>query len=561
MTNVIRDACTASMKIRGGGRQFNPWWTQELEAMKKECIRLHQRLSVASRRGLPTDVAASEHRAAKVKYGKEVRKTSNVNFRSFCNKQGKEDVWTLTNRLIKDAPTKKPPSTLKCGTTFTTSAAETADALIRHFYPDDTDDVMPNQVRLRERQNVLSTSDNEPHFTPAEVSECLINMNPNRAPGLDNLTSDICGAFIDTYPDFFTGIVNRCLDVGHFPTSWEQAYVMILQKPGRDDYSDLSSFRPIRLLPVFGKLFEKLFIKRLTFDAQTKKTWSPEQYGFREQTSTTDALRSVINRIKSAKSRGRHVIGVSLDIKAAFDNAWWPALMERLRQTQCPANIHRLIQSYLVGRSVTLDCVDARVSKSMTKGCIQGSVCGPTFWNIILDDLLNVSLPTGCHIQGYADDVMLLVEGASSSDVELSVNAALDIIHCWGTSFKLTFSPAKTKAIAFTRKSKDVSLFMNSVNIPFSDDIRLLGVIIDSNVNFIKHAKFIIAKVSKTFKNLCKFVRPTWGVHPENVDVLYRHVIEPTITYAAGIWGQAAERESVKRLFRTFQRTFAIRMH
>lgn len=48
----------------------------------------------------------------------------------------------------------------------------------------------------------------------------------------------------------------------------------IIQKPGRDDYSSLASYRPIGLLPVFGKLLEKLFTKRLTYRAQTQRTWS-----------------------------------------------------------------------------------------------------------------------------------------------------------------------------------------------------------------------------------------------------------------------------------------------
>ena len=52
---------------------------------------------------------------------------------------------------------------------------------------------------------------------------------------------------------------------------------------------------------------------------------------------------------------------------------------------------------------------------------------------------------------------------------------------------------------------------------------------------------------------LCKFV------HASNVETIYRHVTEPMVTYAAGIWGDAADRPSVKRQLRSFQRSFAIR--
>ena len=205
------------------------------------------------------------------------------------------------------------------------------------------------------------------------------------------------------------------------------------------------------------------------------------------------------------------MVGVSLDIKAAFDNAWWPALHERLRESRCPSNIHRLIQSYLQEREVTLSLADSQVTKPMTKGCVQGSVCGPTFWNLILDSLLETRLPDGCYMQAYADDVFLLVEGKDSHAVELAANSALSIIQEWGVGVKLTFSPAKTQGISFTPGSKNISLFIDSEAVPILPTMKLLGVMLDSQLNFTHHAKYIIAKVTKTFRRLCLFVRPDMG--------------------------------------------------
>jgi ribonuclease HI len=89
--------------------------------------------------------------------------------------------------------------------------------------------------------------------------------------------------------------------------------------------------------------------------------------------------------------------------------------------------------------------------------------------------------------------------------------------------------------------------------------IKLFGVIIDENLNFNAHINYAISKAIRIFKNHCKFVRPTWGIHAENVTIIYRQVIEPTITYAAEIWGDAAQKQSAIRRLRSFQRSFAIR--
>ena len=559
LTDCTKAACDKTMNLRGNAQPYVPFWTPELESQKKKVIKLHHDVQRQKRLGLPITSAANAHQNAKQEYARSIRKASSSNFRSFCQKQGVEDVWSLTNRLIKDAPTNQPPSTLRLASGFTRTPAETAASLLNHFYPDDTPDAHPKHDELRRKALEESTGEDEVPFTPDEVREALQQMNPNRAPGHDHLTSDIVTCVFEEYPHLITAIMNACLDAGYFPKIWKDARVRILQKPGKEDYADLSSFRPIGLLPVFGKLLEKLLIKRLTYAAQKSDAWNARQFGFREQTSTSDALRLLVTKINEAKTAKRQVIGVSLDIKAAFDNAWWPALLERLRASGCAKNIFRLIQSYLQERNVSLDFANARASKQMTKGCVQGSVCGPTFWNLILDELLGVELPDGCHIQAYADDVMLLVSAPTAAGVQAAANAALKTISEWGVGVKLNFSPAKTQAICFTPASKDITLLIHSQSIPKLPAIKLLGVMLDAQLNFIQHAKYIIQKVTKTFLRLCKFVRPTWGVHPANVETIYRHVIEPTVTYAAGVWGSAAKRPSVQRLLRSFQRSYAIR--
>ena len=561
LQEIMTSACSETMKLRGSYQKYNPFWTQELDDMKKEVIGLHHAVHSTKESGDAdrlTD-AVEVHLDAKAKYAKAIGRASTKHFRDFCKRQHKEDVWSVTNRIIKDAPRKTPPAMLKMETGFTRSPEEAANALLMNFYPDDGPDTMAAQSTLRETCGVLSDSTDDPPFVLEEINEVLESMNPDKAPGPDHFTSDIVTATVNELPKLCLNIMNSCLKHGRFPDPWKSAQVRILQKPGKDDYSQLSSFRPIGLLAVMGKLLEKLFIKRITYRAQQEDAWDPRQHGFKEQESTVTALYSLISKVKDARQRGLQVVGVSLDIKAAFDNAWWPSLMDGLRRTGCPRNIHLLIQDYFKRRTVHLHYGDANASKTVTKGCIQGSVCGPTFWNIILDGLLKESLPQGCHIQAYADDVMLLGTGKNMGSVQTKLNDALRTIHAWGRTVKLTFSPAKTYGISFTAGSKKIKLEMDATPVTMMGEIKLLGVIIDWRLSFINHVKYVITKVTKIFKNLCKFVRPTWGVSASNVEIINRHVIEPSVVYAAGVWGSAAKYDCVRRMLRTFQRSYAVR--
>ncbi|CAG5034257.1 unnamed protein product [Parnassius apollo] len=548
------------MHVKGRGTKPKaPWWTEELETIKREVVDLHHQLHAAKRQGLPLDQILEARKSIKELYASKMRDESTRHFREFCELQTKENVWSLTNRLLKTATPRRPPVTLNRDGTYTTDSQETAKALLDHFYPGDSPDTLPRHHELRSDMTNSPQSHYDPPFTQEEVLECLRQMNPKKAPGLDNLTSDICLQFATDYPRLLTDILNRCLALQHFPNQWKTAFVKIIPKPGKSDYSALESFRPIGLIPVFGKLLEKLFIRRVTYHAQRNNLLNKFQFGFREQTNTCEAINTALDIIRQAKSNKQLSIAISLDIKAAFDNAWWPALFHRLRHIQCPNNIFGLIQDYVRDREVILDFAGGRVTKTMSKGCIQGSTCGPVLWNIILDELLDTKLPAGCHIQAFADDVLLVVTAASAGKLESAANLALHHIVEWGRSVKLAFGPTKTKLIAFTPKAKTASINIDGHRLCFVPEVKLLGVILDEKLNFGKHVKHVVNRAVRIFNTLCMYSRPTWGAHPENISTIYQQVIVPTITYAAGIWGHVAQKRCIRRALESMQRGFAIK--
>ncbi|CAK1583170.1 unnamed protein product [Parnassius mnemosyne] len=273
-------------------------------------------------------------------YAEAIRKASNDNFREFCNKQGKEDVWSVTNRLLKNSIPTQPPSTLKIAPNkYTTSCEETARIFLQKFYPQDTTDTYSSQTVTRQTTKFPPNTNDDPPFTIDEVLHNLKDMNPRKSPGPDHLTSDICFCFTQTFPELITNIMNRCLALSIFPKQWKHAQVIIIPKPNKLDYTVTSAYRPIGLLNVFGKLLEKLVIKRLNHFMYTNNKCNNKQYGFKEQKSTTEALSNMITFVRNCKIKGDQVAAVSFDIQAAFDNAWWPAILRRLHIIDCPQNI------------------------------------------------------------------------------------------------------------------------------------------------------------------------------------------------------------------------------
>ena len=86
--------------------------------------------------------------------------------------------------------------------------------------------------------------------------------------------------------------------------------------------------------------------------------------------------------IEPELEKGKVVIMTSLDVKGAFDAAWWLAILQGLRDAKCPKNLYILTQDYFRERRAVISLNNSTIERNITKGFPQGSCCGPAFWNL-----------------------------------------------------------------------------------------------------------------------------------------------------------------------------------
>ena len=101
------------------------------------------------------------------------------------------------------------------------------------------------------------------------------------------------------------------------------------------------------------------------------------QYGFTPQRGTVDAAMVAKNFIEESLRLKQCTVVVGLDVKGAFDAAWWPSILKQLKESECPANLYRLSASYFSNRRAKLTVNNYMVEREVQKGCPQGSCCGP----------------------------------------------------------------------------------------------------------------------------------------------------------------------------------------
>ena len=243
-----------------------------------------------------------------------------------------------------------------------------------------------------------------------------------------------------------------CLTHGKFPNNWKQARVCIFRKPGKSDYSDVNSFRPISVLPAISKLFEKVLLYRLQQLASIGNWIHPNQHGFQPQRSTEFALHSLVSEIENGFEK--KMACTMIDIKSALYTAWAPAILSALIARKCPIFLVKIIKDFLTNRKGEFDNPKSEDPFSIPTGCPQGSLLSPFLWNVMIDDIMY--LPSIHNMSGralaYADDT---TASEQHKDLAIAVSLLQSLINHIKSKLeelKLEVNAAKTVLIIFSRK-------------------------------------------------------------------------------------------------------------
>ena len=140
------------------------------------------------------------------------------------------------------------------------------------------------------------------------------------------------------------------------------------------------------------------------------------------------------------------------------------------------------------------------VKRRITKGCPQGSFCGPGFWNVPYNFLLNLDLTSHSKAIAFADDLMILTRGDSVVGAENYTNLEIRKIQEWAINNKLTLSENKSKVMLMTcrrRGKKEIEIYVNNKMLQQVNSLQHLGIIFYSKLLFREHINYIEEKCLK----------------------------------------------------------------
>ncbi|GBO42316.1 RNA-directed DNA polymerase from mobile element jockey [Araneus ventricosus] len=385
-------------------------------------------------------------------------------------------------------------------------------------------------------------SPTDSNITPPTFLELLHHtnkINVRKAPGIDGISNKIIRNLpLITILKFYH-LLTHIFKLNHFPTSWKTAVVIPILKPGKDPTAP-TNYRPISLLPNFSKITEHFILQRLNEHFYSNNILIPFQFGFKPKLSTTHQLLRATETISAGFENKEHTGAVFLDIQKAFDRVWLNGLIYKLINYNTPPPLIKLITSFLLNRKFTVR-VNATLSKlrCIQAGVPQGAKLSPLY-SIFINDIPQKHNTTLCI---YADDTAILAKNRNTKFITIALNKHIQELECWFHKWKIAINASKTEAVFFSKKRDNpkYSVMIQNSAIPWSQEAKYLGVILDKRLTWKTHINFIKQKFRDNARKLYSLIARNSSMTRENKVLIYTAILRPVLTYACPIWAYAAK--------------------
>ncbi len=380
-------------------------------------------------------------------------------------------------------------------------------------------------------------------ITEDQTISIINNLKNKASSGKDEISNKLLKSIKYEISRPLTVIINQSLLTGIFPAALKVAKVKPLFKKG--DKTILNNYRPISLLPTISKVFERVIYNQLYNYFNVNSLLCEQQYGFRTQHSTELAAIKLIDNVITQMDSKKHnntPVHVYLDLSKAFDTLDFDIMLKKLNYYGVKNVSLDLIESYLRHRYqyVQYNNYNSNMLEIST-GIPQGSILGPLFFSIYINDIVNTSEIFSFLL--YADDTTISfnLEAFPILNRELSINNELDKVNTWLKVNKLTLNVEKTKCMQF-HKRKDVTninLSINNTSIEQVKHFTFLGITLDENLTWKHHTDMITTKLSKIIGILHRLKY----IYPKQILLtIYNSLFVPHINYGSLVWGTTITR-------------------
>ena len=376
------------------------------------------------------------------------------------------------------------------------------------------------------------------------IRKQLRGLNPNKAVGLDGISSKFLRDSADVITQPICHMINISILTETVPSGFKQAKVVPLFKKG--SRLDPGNYRPVSVLSVLSKILERAVDFQLKEYLERKHVLYGKQSGFRSRFSTDTCLIGLTDFVKREMAQGNCVGMVLLDLQKAFDTVNHDILLSKM--TAIGVTSISWFKSYLSCREQCVE-IDGILSDFLpvTCGVPQGSILGPQLFLLYINDL---SISINCDLSLYADDSALIFSDKDPNSIASHLSTQLDNCKEWMTENRLSLHVGKTESILFgssrkLRMAGDFQVACEGVPVKRVSCVKYLGVMLDENLSGKPHAENLIKKCGSRVSFL---YRKAPLLSTKTRITLCSALIQPFLDYCCSSWYSGLTQKFKSRL-------------
>ena len=378
-------------------------------------------------------------------------------------------------------------------------------------------------------------------FTSEEICK-TIKTSRNSAPGPSGITYFQLKILPKNCIHSLVEIYNSILCTYYFPEITELMKLIFIPKPNKDK-SDPLNYRPIALICVVLKVFEKILSQRLQYYLEHNNLLSERQFGFRPERCTQHPITLFTMALQSHVAAQQPALIASKDIRKAFDSCWQTALLFKLNRITNNCNeFTAVIYHFLIMRKFEphFQGMIGPIIRPLA-GIPQGSSIGPVLYSIYVNDCPQAAYDDTV-ITLFADDTVIMTcsggkKGRKTRVKEAKAKLEVELTQFlqWEEKWKIQCNLNKSSIHYIgTTKGKLESLGgveVNGENIPIAENAKILGANFKKNAKGDHNIKIAINKANNSLSKLRRFENAPIKVKKYLFKALVRPILEypPTL--------------------------------
>ncbi|GBL74229.1 Putative protein in type-1 retrotransposable element R1DM [Araneus ventricosus] len=335
-----------------------------------------------------------------------------------------------------------------------------------------------------------------------------------KATGFDSIDYIVLKEVNNNFPEILYTFYNKCYQLHCFPEPLKKGIIVLFHKDGKEA-DKIKSYRPVTLLPIIGKVLERILLRRLNHTLKKKSLLYHNQFDFREGRSTDDAIHQLVENIHDAENKKLHTMVISLDIQGAFVLLQYNSVRNSLDEINFLSHTIETLKNILNDMKVTIQRTQGPVSWSQQQGCAQGSFTCPLFWNLVTNEIISQEWQPNVHLQAFADGFIFVISEPTGAKFKATAQAALTNFQHWTEKHQLKVSKEKSTSILISRLVSGPRVKWNNHIIKISTSLKYLGVIIDNKLNWADHLINMKTKLTHIHQQITRVAGTNSGLNKD----------------------------------------------